>query len=126
MRVYLVHDDDAKPGMLLNQIQKDQSIDAGDYGFQTRDFFVNMFLKGLVEEIGEVAGIFKRIDRGDYDWYSEQALDSMKSELGDVLWYLAGLASINGLSFDKIWEYNREKIAQRYADGTIKGGHRDA
>lgn len=111
--------------MLLSQIQADQTIDAEDYGLQTRDFFVNMYIKGLAEEVGEVAGILKRIDRGDYEWHDSVALEGIRGELGDVLWYVAGLATIHGWSFEDIWNANREKLAKRAQRGTIKGGHRD-
>lgn len=124
MRIYLSFEDVPEEGMLLTQIQRDQLKDAVDYGRQPRDFFVNMYMKGLCEEVGEIAGILKRVDRGDYDWYSSESLNGIRSEIGDVLWYLAGLASIHGWSFEDIWEYNREKLAKRKELGTIQRHNR--
>lgn len=40
---------------------------------------------GLIEEAGEVAGVFKRAARGDNG--GELDLDKLTKELGDLLWY---------------------------------------
>ena len=40
---------------------------------------------GLLEEVGEVAGVFKRQARGDND--GELDRDKLAKELGDLLWY---------------------------------------
>jgi len=47
---------------------------------------------GLLEELGEVAGKLKRRIRGD----SQDFREDLAKELGDVLWYLAELATLDG------------------------------
>ncbi len=45
---------------------------------------------GLASEAGEVSGVVKKWVRGDHT--SQAMQDKMKSELGDVCWYIARLA----------------------------------
>jgi hypothetical protein len=47
---------------------------------------------GYWSEVGELAGIYKRVIRGDYS--RQDALPLVEAELGDVLWYLACLDSL--------------------------------
>jgi len=42
---------------------------------------------GLKSEIGEVFGKIKKYDRQDFDFYALR--DSVKYEIGDVMWYIA-------------------------------------
>ena len=75
-----------------------------------------MCFAGLAEEAGEVLGVAKRRGRkltNDIDGASDKHLIE---ELGDVLWYLAALATTNGLSIEQIWLENREKLNDRYSD----------
>lgn len=75
-----------------------------------------MCFAGLAEEAGEVLGVAKRRARkllNDIDGASDKHLIE---ELGDVLWYLAALATTNGLSLEQIWFENREKLNDRYGD----------
>ena len=48
------------------------------------DFYLAL---GLASEAGEVAGIFKRLLRGDYE--VPEAMARLHKELGDVLWYIS-------------------------------------
>jgi NTP pyrophosphatase (non-canonical NTP hydrolase) len=47
---------------------------------------------------------------------------TMQDELGDVLWYLADIASHLGLSLDDIAAGNIDKLHRRYPDGFVVGG----
>lgn len=71
---------------------------------------------GLVGESGEVAEKLKKYYRGD-----SEALQDLTAELGDVLWYLAALATVLGLDLDEIAEENIKKLSSRKARGVIKG-----
>jgi hypothetical protein len=55
---------------------------------------------GLVGEIGELCNKAKKIIRGDVTF--EQRLEDFKKELGDVLWYVAGVASDLGITFEEV------------------------
>jgi NTP pyrophosphatase (non-canonical NTP hydrolase) len=76
---------------------------------------------GLTNEAGEVAGKVKKIFRDKEGVFSETDRESLKAELGDVLWYLAQVATELGLSLDEIAEYNIAKLLDRQARGKIQG-----
>jgi NTP pyrophosphatase (non-canonical NTP hydrolase) len=68
---------------------------------------------GLAGESGEAADVLKKhlfhghpLDR-----------DALKKELGDVLWYVAALASAAGLTLDEVAQHNLDKLRARYPDG---------
>jgi len=72
---------------------------------------------GLSGEAGEVANKVKKVMRGD----SEASFDGVASELGDVLWYLAAIATDLGVTLEEIAYKNIEKLHDRRARGVIKG-----
>ncbi len=76
---------------------------------------------GLVNEAGEVAGKIKKVFRDKDGEISEETRESLKAELGDVLWYLAQVATELDLSLDEIAEANIEKLLDRLERGKIKG-----
>jgi NTP pyrophosphatase (non-canonical NTP hydrolase) len=43
--------------------------------------------------------------------------DKLRKELGDVLWYVAGLCSKTGLDMGEVMQANIDKLCQRYPDG---------
>src|SRR5258706_9370786 len=76
---------------------------------------------GLVNEAGEVAGKIKKVFRDKDGEISEETRSALKAELGDVLWYMAQVATELGLTFDEIAEYNIAKLMDRLERGKIKG-----
>ncbi len=76
---------------------------------------------GLVNEAGEVAGKIKKIFRDKEGVISEADKDALKAELGDVLWYIAQVATELDLSLDDIAEYNIAKLMDRLERGKIRG-----
>lgn len=68
---------------------------------------------GVAGEAGEVADLVKKhIGHGhDLD------VDKLANELGDVLWYVAGLAHVLGLTMSDIAQRNIDKLQKRYPDG---------
>jgi NTP pyrophosphatase (non-canonical NTP hydrolase) len=72
---------------------------------------------GLVGEAGEIANKVKKTLRGD----KQLDRDILADEMGDVLWYLAALASDLDLNLDDVARRNVEKLADRKARGVIKG-----
>jgi len=76
---------------------------------------------GLTNEAGEVAGKIKKVFRDRDGVIGEAEREALKSELGDVLWYLSQVATELDLSLDEIAEYNIHKLLDRQARGKIQG-----
>jgi NTP pyrophosphatase (non-canonical NTP hydrolase) len=76
---------------------------------------------GLTNEAGEVSGKIKKVFRDKDGVISEETRDALKAELGDVLWYLAQVATELNLSLDEIAEHNIAKLLDRQARGKIQG-----
>ena len=76
---------------------------------------------GLVNEAGEVAGKIKKVFRDKEGQISEETRQALKAELGDVLWYIAQVATELDLSLDDIAEANIAKLYDRLERGRIKG-----
>lgn len=74
---------------------------------------------GLLEEAGEVAGLFKRLLRGDYT--PDEVASKLHKELGDVLWYLSRIAADNNWTLQEIAEANISKLESRKLRNTILG-----
>ena len=69
---------------------------------------------GLVSEAGEVAGKVKKQIRDGTE-------SNIASEIGDVLWYCAMLASELNVNLGKIMEDNLYKLNDRKTRGTLQG-----
>jgi NTP pyrophosphatase (non-canonical NTP hydrolase) len=76
---------------------------------------------GLTNEAGEVAGKIKKIFRDKNGLIGETEREALKSELGDVLWYLAQVCTELELSLDEVAEHNIEKLYSRLERGKIGG-----
>src|SRR6476620_5079132 len=76
---------------------------------------------GLANEAGEVAGKIKKVFRDKSGQINEETREALKAELGDVLWYMAQVATELDLSLDEIAEYNLAKLYDRLERGKIKG-----
>jgi len=76
---------------------------------------------GLTNEAGEVAGKVKKIFRDKGGVIGEAEREALKSELGDVLWYLAQVCTELGLSLDEVAQANLEKLFSRLERGKIGG-----
>jgi NTP pyrophosphatase (non-canonical NTP hydrolase) len=80
---------------------------------------------GLAGEAGEIAEHAKRVIRDDGGAISAQRRAAMASELGDVLWYVAAIASELGLDLDEIAQANLEKLLSRQRRGVLSGSGED-
>ncbi len=76
---------------------------------------------GLVNEAGEVAGKIKKVFRDKEGQISDETRQALKAELGDVLWYIAQVATELDLSLDDIAEHNIAKLYDRLERGKIRG-----
>lgn len=68
---------------------------------------------GLSGEAGEVTDYIKKVIFHSY------TLDDikLKKELGDVLWYIAYIASVRGYTLSEIMQINLDKLKARYPNG---------
>ena len=76
---------------------------------------------GLCGEAGEVADKVKKVLRDREGVFAPEVIDDLRLELGDVLWYVAQLASERDLSMAEIAEANLAKLASRAARNVIGG-----
>lgn len=87
-----------------------------------REQLMNMAF-GLAGEIGEVVDVLKK------HLFQGHELDAGKlvDELGDVLWYVSGMAGIVGFGLDLVAQRNVDKLKARYPDGfsAERSRHRD-
>lgn len=80
-----------------------------------RDYFIAA--TGLAGETGEVIELLKKHVRdGQLD------VESLKFELGDVLYYLTVIARANNLSLPQIMYANAEKVRKRLSTDKAKCG----
>jgi len=68
---------------------------------------------GLTGEAGEFANLVKKMTAHGHPLDPE----SLKDELGDVLWYLAEAATAVGLNLEDIASHNVNKLIKRYPEG---------
>ena len=80
---------------------------------------------GISGESGEVSEKLKKIIRDNDGDLTKLDLESLKKELGDVLWHLAVMAELLDISFNEIAEKNIEKLASRKERGVLKGSGSD-
>lgn len=79
-------------------------------------------MSGLVEEIGEVCKVIKKMsnDKSSIDFIlvSDKELEKFRikltDEIGDVLWYLTRLTLIANIPMHDILETNVSKLSKRY------------
>ena len=91
---------------------------------------------GLSEEAGEVCGKIAKFIRHNNGMTPQDAEKSssplmrdevakfrtaLMSDLSDVMWMVAEIATLNGLGLDEIMEYNIVKLTERRSKGLIDG-----
>ena len=76
---------------------------------------------GLTGEAGEVANKVKKVVRDGVNNMPSDWREQIAAELGDVLWYVASVATDLNLSLGQIAEENNTKLNSRKERGTIGG-----
>ena len=76
---------------------------------------------GLVNEAGELAGKVKKIFRDKDGVISDEDREALKYELGDVLWYLAQIATELDLTLDEVASANPTHLFSRLQRNTSRG-----
>ena len=69
-------------------------------------------LHGMAAELGEIHSIYQKELQGH-----EFSTAHVMSELGDMLWFMAELADVLGLTLEHIAAHNVDKLRARYPDG---------
>jgi len=76
---------------------------------------------GLAGEAGEIANKVKKILRDNSGELEEDVRQNLISELGDVLWYVAALATDLKTELSEVANKNIEKLNSRKNRGAIGG-----
>lgn len=71
---------------------------------------------GLVSEVGEIAGKLKKSIRD-----GGECRDAVLAELGDVLWYVASMATELGTDLETVAAVVLTKLKDRKARGVLQG-----
>lgn len=76
---------------------------------------------GLANEAGEVNGKLKKVIRDYSGVIDDERRDDIAKELGDVLWYIAQLATELEIDLDEVASANIAKLTSRQERGVLKG-----
>lgn len=76
---------------------------------------------GLAGEAGEVCEHVKKTIRDDGGRLSQKRRRKLEKELGDVLWYVAALASELDLDLGEVAALNVDKLTDRKQRGVLHG-----
>lgn len=80
----------------------------------------------LAGEAGEVVEKFgKQIRDNNSNFEDPEFVESIKKELGDVLWYIANLSNELGFKMEDVAKTNNEKLLSRKERGVLKGSGDD-
>jgi NTP pyrophosphatase (non-canonical NTP hydrolase) len=83
---------------------------------------IHYYVLKLNGEAGEVADKLGKLMRGDYENVPpEEFRKQLALELGDVMWYIARLASVLDMTLEDVAQMNIEKLADRQARDVLKG-----
>tara|TARA_R110000765_G_scaffold241137_2_gene343372 strand:+ start:3113 stop:3442 length:330 start_codon:yes stop_codon:yes gene_type:complete len=76
---------------------------------------------GLAGEAGEVANKVKKVMRDGVENQPDDWKEQIASEIGDVLWYCAALATDLNMPLGMIAGLNEKKLQDRYERGKLNG-----
>lgn len=66
----------------------------------------------MCAEVGEVHSIYQKVYQGH-----KIRMEELEAEIGDALWGIAELCTVNGLKMGDVARKNIEKLRKRYPDG---------
>lgn len=76
---------------------------------------------GLCGEAGEIAEKIKKVLRDKEDVIDEETREEILKELGDVLWYVAQIATELKLSLEGVASNNIQKLSSRKERNKLQG-----
>ena len=80
---------------------------------------------GLAEEAGEAAGKIAKhlraVGRLNADAPDAPFAESLKSEIGDICWFVAEICTMYGWTLSEVMEQNIAKLTDRMERGVIDG-----
>ena len=79
---------------------------------------------GLIAEVGEFMDVEAKAVRDGVSDFA-QYRENQKKELGDILWFVAGIVSHHGWSLSDIAGRNLQKLRSRKARGRLQGSGDD-
>ena len=107
--------------MTLNEYQE-QSQETAFYPDRGNNVYYPAI--GLAGEAGEVCNQIKKIMRDDNGNMTSPREAKLINELGDVLWYVAALATELGIDLNSVAKINIEKLKFRQNNNSLKGDNR--
>jgi NTP pyrophosphatase (non-canonical NTP hydrolase) len=108
----------ASPAMLISEYQELSRRTATYPGAGDNIVYPTL---GLAGEAGEVAEKVKKLLRDDDGVMSRERREALAGELGDVLWYVAQVATEAGLDLEEIAQGNLDKLLSRQRRGVLSG-----
>lgn len=76
---------------------------------------------GVAGEAGEFADKIKKIMRDKKGFYTDEDLEAIVKELGDVLWYVAVTSLYLGVPMSELAQKNIDKLQSRAQRNTLQG-----
>lgn len=99
----------------------DYQDEASATAIYSDDYRMSYPLLGLVSEVGELCGKVKKVLRDKSGLFTCADHEAIGAEMGDVLWYLAALATDLDLSLATIAENNIAKLKSRQERNVLQG-----
>ena len=76
---------------------------------------------GLAGETGEVCEKIKKVYRDSNGIFTQDKVEEITKELGDVLWYIQALCNDLGINMQEVADKNVSKLLSRLDRGVIHG-----
>lgn len=83
---------------------------AKTFAIYDKDKEIDYITLGLIEETGEVCGVYKKVIRDNNSDWDDNRKNKLLYELGDVLWYTAMFINHYKLDIDSIENYEFEDM----------------
>lgn len=80
---------------------------------------------GAAGEAGELADDIKKSIFHDTELNGVLNTPRLMKEMGDTIWYIAGICTHLGVSLEDVMKYNIDKLKKRYPEGFVVGGGKE-